>query len=80
MSEEIVIPTKVKVIQQRTNTIESRKDPNDPNNALIKIENLGYFVQFEGSYESLFVGMEDPGDWLNKGSEVEIIIRPRRNR
>lgn len=36
---------------------------------------IGWFVLFEGSQESLFVGVDKPTD-LDPGTEVEIIIQP----
>jgi hypothetical protein len=39
-------------------------------------EDLGWFVHFEGSYESLFIGKDRPND-LEPGTHVEIVIRPK---
>lgn len=43
--------------------------------ATFQSTSLGWFVTFEGSRESLFLGLEKPS--LAKGDEVEIIIRKK---
>jgi len=40
-------------------------------------EDIGWFVQFYGSYEALFVGKDRPDD-LEVGQKVEITIKAAR--
>lgn len=40
--------------------------------AIFRLESVGWFAQFEGSYESLFLGTEKPD--LDKGDRVNITI------
>jgi hypothetical protein len=73
----IRIPTRVKKLEEKKRISYSRKDKNGE--AITIMENLGWFVHFEGSWEALFVGYEKP-EGLETGSEVDIIIQPRKAR
>lgn len=70
-----LIRTRVKALELKKITTSSKKDPNS-DKILSTVASLGWFVLFEGSYESLFVGHDEPKD-LTPGTEVEIIIRPK---
>jgi hypothetical protein len=69
------IQTRVKNLEQKKITTSSKKDPNS-DKILSTVAFLGWFVLFEGSYESLFVGHDEPKD-LTPGTEVDIIIKPK---
>jgi hypothetical protein len=73
----IRIPTRVKKLEEKKRISYSRKDKNGE--VVTIMENLGWFVHIEGSWEALFVGYEKPLD-LETGSEVDIIIQPRKAR
>jgi hypothetical protein len=68
----------VKHLEHKTRVVSVTADRSDPANPIINWtrEEVGYFVQFEGSYEALFVGKERPND-LNVGTDVTIYIVPR---
>lgn len=79
------IPTKVKHLELKKRIVRANVDrskPIDPDKpmptagAIVETENLGWYVHFEGSYESLCVGMEEPLN-LKPGTEVDIMIVPR---
>ena len=72
------IHTKVKDREFKKRTVRVTADRSDPAKPVIKwiTEDVGWFVQFEGSYEALFMGMECPDD-LEPGTEVEILIKRR---
>lgn len=40
---------------------------------LDRVESLGWYVHFEGSWEAVFLGFDKPD--LDAGDEVEIVIR-----
>jgi hypothetical protein len=73
----IRIPTRVKKLEEKIRISQSRKDKNGE--TITVTENLGWFVHFEGSWEALFVGYNRP-EGLETGSEVDIIIQPRKAR
>ena len=79
------IPTRVKRLEPKTRIVGGnidRSKPINPDNPVptstadIKTEVLGWYVQFEGSYESICVGNEKP-DNLKPGTEVDILIIPK---
>ena len=72
----IRIPTRVKHLELKRQTIHTRKDTAS-DKIVAEIVPLGWYVHFEGSYESLFVGQEKPRG-LEVGDEVDIIIIPRK--
>ena len=67
-----IIPTTVKSLEQKKKTISVHVD-RAKDKVLIETVDIGWFVLFEGSQESLFVGFEKPED-LVPGSKVKIII------
>jgi hypothetical protein len=69
------IRTKVRHIELKEKRLSSRKDPHS-DNVIVEIVPLGWFVHFEGSYESIYVGREKPAD-LNVGMQVDILIIPQ---
>jgi hypothetical protein len=71
----IRIQTRVKGIIEKEIVKGGKKDENDK--AILTYQKLGWFVHFEGSYESLYVGDEKP-ESLNPGTEVDILIIPRK--
>lgn len=72
----IRIPTKVMKLEERKRVISGKKVGDD---AVLTSQTIGWFVHFEGSYESLFVGYEKPVG-LDPGTEVDILIVPRQPR
>jgi len=72
----IRIPTRVKHLEFKQRTTETRKDPHS-DKIISEVIPLGWYVHFEGSYESLCVGSERPRG-LEVGDEVDIIIIPRK--
>jgi len=73
----IRIPTRVVKLEEKQIITHGKKDATGT--AVLTSQKIGWFVNFEGSYESLFVGSEKPKD-LEPGTEVDIIIRPRKAR
>jgi hypothetical protein len=71
----ILIRTRVMELLEKQITTSTRKGEN--NTVISTQQKLGWFVHFEGSYEALFVGDEKP-EGLEKGTEVDIIIAPRK--
>jgi len=71
------IPTRVVKIEEKEYVLAGRKD--EKGEPVFTKKTLGWFVHFEGSYESLFVGYEKPID-LDLGSEVDILIVPRKKK
>ena len=69
------IQTCVKNLECKKIITSSKKDPKS-DKIISTIAVLGWFVHFEGSYESLFVGHDEPKD-LAPGTEVDIIIKPK---
>jgi len=70
------IHTKVKALEQKRRALRAWTDHTDPENPVVKYEyeDIGWFVTFENSHESLFVGMDKPLD-LEPGAKVDIIIQ-----
>lgn len=67
--ERFVIETKVKRLENVERQIRSFiKD----NNTITERENMGWYVQFEGSWESLSLGMEKPA-WT-PGDKIKITM------
>lgn len=71
------IRTKVKALEFKKTVISAKADRSDPANPVITYqhEDVGWFAQFEGSYEALFVGKDQPFD-LPVGANVTILIIP----
>ena len=72
----IRIPTKVKHLELKKRTVMTRKDTAS-DKIIAEIAPLGWFVHFEGSYESIYVGEERPRG-LEVGDEVDILIVSRK--
>jgi hypothetical protein len=72
------ITTRVKALEFKKKALRSWADRTDPENVVVQYEyeDLGWFVTFEDSHESLFVGKTEPPD-LQVGTVVDIIIVPR---
>lgn len=72
------IPTKVVKIEEKKKHLATNVEKTTGENQIVMVTtvDIGWFVLFEGSQESLFVGMEKPAD-LEPGTEVEIIIAPK---
>jgi hypothetical protein len=73
------IRTKVKNLEFKKTVISAKADRSDPMNPIItyRHEDVGWFAQFEGSYEALFVGKDEPHD-LSVGTNVIIYIVPEK--
>ena len=69
------IPAKVKFLELKNKVVHSKKEPTT-DRIISTVITLGWFVNFEGSHESLFVGVDEPKD-LKPGTEVDIIIVTR---
>ena len=73
------IPTRVKHLELKKRIVKAdfvdRAKPDSVVNTEMK--ELGWYVHFEGSYESLCVGPDKPVN-LEPGTEVDILIVPRR--
>lgn len=71
------IKTKVVALEEKTHIVGTYSTGvKDGNGKLIyenKVETLGWFVTFEGSWESLFLGMEKPEAVV--GQVVTIIVQ-----
>lgn len=70
MPTHYIIHTKVRQVGERHRIVSVSKD------GIEQKEKLGWFVCFENSWESNFIGNEKPE--LEVGQEVEIVIRPRK--
>ena len=70
----IRMPTRVVKLEEKKRITGGKK--NADGEAKLTSETVGWFVHFEGSYESLYVGKEKPVG-LDPGTEVDIIIAPR---
>jgi hypothetical protein len=71
MSEtRYVVKTKVICVEERFKTVYVS---GSGANVVNRQNSLGWFVQFEGSYEMLFVGHEEPVG-LKKGDAVRITV------
>jgi hypothetical protein len=62
--------TKVKSVTERT---RDHFKGLDKDATIERTESLGWFLHLDGSWESLFLGFEEPG--LKAGDDVEIVIR-----
>ena len=69
------IPTTVKNLENKKLVTLSYIHPVTQKLSCVR-RDMGWFVHFEGSYESLFVGFDRPLD-LEPGTDVEIIIQPK---
>ena len=78
MSTVYKIITTVKDLEFKKRALKVTADRTVPEKPIFHwtYEDMGWFVNFDGSYESLFVGRDRPMD-LEPGTEVEILIRPR---
>jgi hypothetical protein len=66
------IPTRIARIEAKRRILRGRMVDGQ---ALLDYEDLGWFVSFEGSHESLCLGPELPS--LTVGQEVNLRIEPR---
>jgi len=68
--------TTVKDLEHKQRVVRVTADRTDPAKPVIEWEreDVGWFVQFEGSYEALFMGREKPLD-LAPGTKVKILIQ-----
>jgi hypothetical protein len=68
--------TTVKDLAFKKRALRVTADRTDPAQPVIEweYEDVGWFVQFEGSYEALFMGREKPMD-LTPGTKVQILIK-----
>lgn len=75
----ILIPTKITALTEKIELVRMNKvrQPDGSDKYEPEQRSLGWYVSFQGSYESLFLGFEHPGPEWQKGREVDIIIRPR---
>lgn len=71
------ISSVVKALEHKRKALRAIANRTDPHNPVVnyEYEDIGWFVTFENSHESLFVGMEEPPD-LKPGTRVLIQIRP----
>lgn len=76
----IRIPTKVKHLEEKYRRVLTEMDGSKLFGK-IEFENksMGWFVHFEGSYESLYVGETKPIG-LDPGTEVEVVIVSKAKR
>lgn len=72
------IRTKVQDLEEKTRVVRADKNT-VTGEVTFTSESIGWFVHFEGSRESLFVGIERPTD-LDVGTEVFITIIPIKPR
>lgn len=70
------IPAVVKSLQLKTKAVSATKHPTEEHNIIWVRETIGWFVTFENSHESLFVGTVEPKD-LKPGARVDIVLYPR---
>lgn len=70
----IRMPTRVVKLEEKKRITGGKKDADGQ--TTLSSETVGWFVHFEGSYESLYVGKEKPVG-LDPGTKVDIIIAPR---
>ena len=70
-----IIKTRIERIEHKKRIVRITQNKNDRENPIVEDEDLGWFVLFEGSWESIFVGNEQPTD-LRMGMKVDIIIKP----
>jgi hypothetical protein len=67
-----IIPTRITRIEAKRRVLRGRMVNGQ---AVLDYEDLGWFVSFEGSHESLCLGPEPPK--LTVGQEVNLRIEPR---
>jgi hypothetical protein len=76
MSTTYVVFTRVAKIERRENVVYTnvldRAKPRDPDNIVTVIEPRGWFVQLEGSRESICLGPDEPG--FAAGAAVKMTI------
>lgn len=74
---QYVIPVVVKSVEERKRLVRSyKKNSVDPSSEVVQeFENLGWFVAFAGSWESISLGKDQPD--LKAGDMVDIVIRKR---
>jgi len=75
--EVYVIKTRVRELEMKTLTLRVWKPDPLKSDTECERQDIGWFVLFENSYESLFVGTEKPTN-LDPGTEVEIHLKPMR--
>jgi hypothetical protein len=70
------INTTVKELVHKRTAVKVTADRTDPVDPKLywEYEDVGWFVQFNGSYEALFMGKDRPID-LEPGTKVEILIK-----
>ena len=68
-----VVPTKVKKLEERKAITRSYLKDDKP---VFEEHSIGWWISFEGSRESLYMGSTKP-EGLEPGTEIEIIIRPK---
>jgi hypothetical protein len=72
------IPTRVVKLENKHKHVGSEVEIKDDKTVtMVTTIDIGWFVLFEGSQESLYVGMEEPLD-LQPGTEVDIVIEPKK--
>ena len=73
------IQTRVKALERKHRTVRTWVDNTDPEKPEIKsqCEDMGWFITFDNSHESLFVGYAQPID-LKVGQAVDVYIVPKR--
>jgi len=69
------IESMVEKLEHKTRALRAFMDPDNANEVIWEREDIGWFVTFEGSHESLFVGFTEPKD-LQPGTKVNILIYP----
>jgi hypothetical protein len=65
--------SKVKKVENKTRIKRAWKEENK---ICTEEENLGYYLLLDGSWESLYIGEEEPE--LKVGDNVEVIIQKRK--
>jgi hypothetical protein len=73
------IRTRVKSLEFKKRAVKANADKTDPDNPKViwEYEDLGWFVTFENSHESLFLGIEEPTD-MKVDTKVTILILPEK--
>lgn len=70
------IQTRVKRIERRQRSIGTYKEGEGESVTTHSVtEDIGWFVQFEGLWEAIFLGFDEP--LLRVGQEVDLVVEPR---
>jgi hypothetical protein len=78
MPNQLVIKTKVASVERKSETVSTRPTgkvgPDGKPEFETLVQDLGWFVRFERSHESLFFGMERPKTEVGRSATIRITL------